>query len=80
MLGPIVEELYFRGWLLPRLERFGRCAPVLNAALFSLYHVWAPWQVVSRFVAVLPFIGAVWLQRNVYLGGALVAASIAGRL
>jgi 2-oxoacid dehydrogenases acyltransferase (catalytic domain)/Type II CAAX prenyl endopeptidase Rce1-like len=25
--GPITEELYFRGHLLPRLERYGRWAP-----------------------------------------------------
>ena len=34
--GPIVEELYFRGWLLPRIHRFGRWAPLLNVVLFSL--------------------------------------------
>jgi membrane protease YdiL (CAAX protease family) len=42
ILGPVVEELYFRGHLLPRIDRFGRGAPVLNAVLFSLYHFWTP--------------------------------------
>ena len=48
ILGPVVEELYFRGHLLPRIDRFGRGAPVLNAVLFSLYHFWTPWQNVGR--------------------------------
>jgi uncharacterized protein len=89
--GPVVEELYFRGWLLPRMARFGRWAPLLNVTLFSLYHFWAPWQFLSRIAAVAPFAYAVWWRRNVYLGmavhillnvvgGGLVVASIASRL
>jgi uncharacterized protein len=89
--GPIVEELYFRGWLLPRMDRFGRWAPLLNVVLFSIYHFWAPWQFLSRVAAVSPFAYAVRWRRNVYLGmvvhvllntigGAVVVASIAGRL
>jgi uncharacterized protein len=34
--SPIVEELYFRGRLLPRLSRVGHWAPLLNVMLFSL--------------------------------------------
>lgn len=91
LAGPIVEELYFRGWLLPRMDRFGRWAPLLNAALFSLYHFWSPWQLLSRIAAVAPFVYAVRWRRNVYLGmvvhtslntigGAIVFANIAQRL
>ncbi len=66
--GPMVEELYFRGYLLPRMTRFGRAAPLLNAALFSLYHFWSPWQFLSRVAGVTPFAYAVWWKHNVYLG------------
>ena len=38
VVGPVVEELYFRGFLLPRMERLGRLAPLVNATLFSVYH------------------------------------------
>jgi len=38
--APIVEELYFRGYLMPRLSRFGRWTPVLETALFTVYHFW----------------------------------------
>ena len=68
VLGPVVEELYFRGYLLPRLERFGRWAPLLNVVLFSLYHFWTPWQFFSRIVVLVPMVYAVWWKRNIYLG------------
>jgi CAAX protease family protein len=61
---PWVEELYFRGYLLPRMGRGGRWAPVLSAALFSLYHVWLPWEFFSRFAALLPAIYMVWWKRD----------------
>jgi len=64
---PLVEELYFRGYLLPRLGRFGKWAPAINASLFSLYHFWTPWQVVSRIVWLLPWVYTAWTKRNIYL-------------
>ena len=68
VLGPVVEELYFRGYLLPRLARFGRWAPLLNVVLFSLYHFWTPWQFFSRIVVLVPMVYAVWWKRNIALG------------
>ena len=68
LAGPIVEELYFRGHLLPRLGRFGRWAPTLNAVLFSLYHLWTPWQNPSRVLLMVPLVQLVWTKRNLYLG------------
>lgn len=67
-IGPIVEELYFRGYLLPRIDRYGRWAPLINTVLFSLYHLWSPWQILSRIVGVGPYVYAVWWKRNIYLG------------
>lgn len=67
LLGPIVEELYFRGHLLPRLARFGRWSPFLNITLFSLYHFWTPWQFFSRILWLLPWGYLVWKKRNFYL-------------
>ena len=68
LLGPIVEELYFRGYLLPRMERLGRWAPLVNVSLFSLYHFWSPWQVMARIVGLGPTVYAVRAKRSVYLG------------
>jgi membrane protease YdiL (CAAX protease family) len=70
-LGPVVEELYFRGHLLPRIDRFGRGAPALNAVLFSLYHLWTPWQNVGRILGLLPWIYTVWRKRSLALSMAI---------
>jgi uncharacterized protein len=66
--GPLVEELYFRGYLLPRLARFGRWAPLINVVLFSLYHFWSPWQFVSRVAVVLSWAYIAWWKRNITVG------------
>jgi membrane protease YdiL (CAAX protease family) len=71
VLGPVVEELYFRGHLLPRIDRFGRGAPVLNAVLFSVYHLWTPWQNIGRILGLLPWIYTVWRKRSVALSMAI---------
>jgi CAAX protease family protein len=68
LVGPIVEELYFRGHLLPRLSHFGRWAPLLNVALFSLYHFWTPWMFLSRLVLLIPMVYGVWWKQNIYIG------------
>ena len=65
VVGPVVEELYFRGHLLPRLARYGRGAPVINTALFSLYHFWSPWQLLVRFVGFLPIAWTAWRLQSV---------------
>lgn len=56
LIGPVVEELYFRGFLLPRISRLGRWAPLLNTVLFSLYHFFTPWQNPGRILALTPCI------------------------
>lgn len=60
LAGPLVEELYFRGYLLPRMRRFGRWAPVLNAVLFSAYHLFSPWENPVRIMATLPMVWVAW--------------------
>lgn len=37
---PWLEELYFRGFLLPRISRFGAWTPIIGGLLFGLYHTW----------------------------------------
>lgn len=64
---PIIEELYFRSFLLPRLPTSPRWAPLWSAILFSLYHFWLPWDVLGRIIALLPIVYAVQWKRNVYV-------------
>jgi CAAX protease family protein len=67
-VGPITEELYFRGYLLPRMEWMGRWAPLVNVSLFSIYHFWSPWQIAGRILGLAPTIYAVRWKQNIYLG------------
>ncbi len=69
VLAPTVEELYFRGFLLPRMpEKWGKAGPFLHSLLFALYHVWSPWMFLARTFALLPLIFVVRWKRNLYLG------------
>ena len=65
--GPVVEELYFRGYLLPRIEYLKGWAPLVNVLLFSLYHFFSPWQNITRILAFLPWAYAVRWKKNIYL-------------
>lgn len=65
--APVVEELYFRGYLLPRIDRYGAWAPLINVALFAVYHFWSLWLVPTRIVALLPLVYVVWLRRSIYV-------------
>lgn len=66
VVGPIVEECYFRGYLLPRMMFAGRWAPLLHSFLFALYHFWTPWMVLTRTIGTLPL---TWVtqRRSLYL-------------
>jgi len=66
--GPIVEELYFRGYLLPRISRLKGWAPLLNVVLFSVYHFFSPWRNLERILALLPGAYIIQWKKNIYLG------------
>lgn len=67
LAGPITEELYFRGYLLPRMGYAGKWAPLFHSLLFGLYHIWTPWMFLTRTFGMLPLAYAVrW--RNLNLG------------
>jgi membrane protease YdiL (CAAX protease family) len=67
-VAPSVEELYFRGFLLPRMAWMKKWAPPVEAFLFALYHFWSPWQLVTRFLAVLPLVYIVNWKKNLRIG------------
>ena len=47
------------------MEWMGKLAPILNAFLFSLYHLWSPWQVITRTVALIPFCYVAYRTKNI---------------
>ena len=68
VIGPIVEELYFRGYLLPRIGRFGSWAALINVSLFALYHLWKPWDAVNLVLILGPMVYAVWRLKDIRVG------------
>ena len=71
IIGPVAEEFFFRGYLLPRMSYLKAWAPFVNGALFGIYHFWQPHNFVAIVVVgcVLSYI--VWKTKNVYLGIAI---------
>jgi len=63
--APFIEELYFRGFLLPRMSRLGKAAPIVNGVLFSIYHLWSPWQVITRILLVIPMVWFAWKKEAI---------------
>jgi membrane protease YdiL (CAAX protease family) len=66
--APIIEELYFRGYLMPRISRFRWKTPILEDALFALYHIWQPWAYVIILLTMISYIAPVFRRRNIYIG------------
>jgi uncharacterized protein len=68
VIAPIIEELYFRGFLLPRIDRLGVWAVLLNGSLFAFHHLWTPLLNPGRILAWFPIIFIVWRKQNIYIG------------
>jgi membrane protease YdiL (CAAX protease family) len=64
-LAPMVEELYFRGYLLPRMK--GKSAIWFHSFLFAAIHVFSPWMIIARTVSFLPIIFGT-TKKNIYVG------------
>ncbi|MCP4610384.1 MAG: CPBP family intramembrane metalloprotease, partial [Planctomycetes bacterium] len=77
----VVEELYFRGYLLPRLSRCDKWAPLLGGLFFGLYHVWQLFGLPTVFLIGAALGYVVWWKRDVRIGiGLHVLANTLGRL
>ena len=67
LVAPVVEELYFRGYLLPRIDFLGWFAPILSSALFAVYHLWVIPTAPGRALGFLPIVYFAWRRRNISL-------------
>lgn len=79
LIAPVVEEVWFRGHLLPRLGRYGAWAPVINTLLFATYHFWQPMHLTKITLAMLPWIYLTWRLERLRLAVAVhVAINLIG--
>lgn len=63
--APVIEELYFRGYLFPRMK--GKYAALFHSFLFAAVHIFSPWMIISRTIGFLPII-FVTTKKNIYVG------------
>ena len=78
---PWVEELYFRGYLMPRISRYETWTPLLGGLFFGLYHIWQLYSFPTVFLlgAALGYI--VWWNKDIRLSiGLHVFANALGRV
>ena len=64
IVGPIAEELYFRGHLLARIDRLGWAAPLLGTVMFAIYHFHTPWRYPAILLGFLPIAWLAWHKRS----------------
>lgn len=67
LLGPITEELFFRGYLTAHYEKQSGFTPILITVLFSLYHFWLPFNNVFRILAFAPAAYIAYKKKNLYI-------------
>jgi membrane protease YdiL (CAAX protease family) len=67
VLAPVTEEVYFRGYLLPRMGYLRGWAPAVNALLFAVQHFWQPYNCVMIFLLSGSLTYVVWWKRNIYI-------------
>jgi membrane protease YdiL (CAAX protease family) len=69
LMAPIVEEVYFRGYLLPRMPpRLGSAGPLAHATLFACYHLQTPWLTPARILAITPLAYIAAKTRDLRIG------------
>lgn len=67
LIGPITEELFFRGYLTSHYEKQTPSTPIIIAVLFSLHHLWLPFNNVFRMLAFAPVTYIAYKKKNFYI-------------
>ena len=67
LIGPITEELFFRGYLTSHYKKQGLFTPILITVLFSLYHFWLPFHNAFRILAFAPVAYVAYKKKNIYI-------------
>lgn len=67
LIGPITEELFFRGYLTSHYKKQGLFVPIFITVLFSLYHFWLPFHNAFRILAFAPVAYVAYKKKNIYI-------------
>lgn len=67
LIGPITEELFFRGLLTSHYKKQGLFLPIFIAILFSVYHFWLPFNNVFRILVFAPAAYVAYKKKNLYI-------------
>lgn len=65
LLNILAEEIYFRGWLLPKMQILGKWSWVVNGFLFAVYHTFQLWLFPVIFVVSLATTLTVYLSKSI---------------
>lgn len=65
LLNILAEEIYFRSWLLPKMQNLGKWSWVINGFLFALYHSFQLWLFPMIFVLSLATSLTVYLSKSI---------------
>lgn len=65
LLNILAEEIYFRGWLLPKMQNLGKWSWLVNGSLFALYHTFQLWLFPMLFVISLATTLTVYLSKSI---------------
>jgi membrane protease YdiL (CAAX protease family) len=78
---PWIEELYFRGFLMPRMPQIGVFVPILGGLFFGLYHSWQLYSFVTVAVLGIALSFVVWWKKDLRLSISLhVIANLFSRV
>lgn len=67
LICPVIEEIYFRGYLTSELKRYGILAPIIVAVAFSFYHWWLPFNNVFR-ICIFGVVSVVaYKKKNIFI-------------
>ena len=67
IIGPVTEEMFFRGYLTSHYKKQNNFTPILIAVLFSLYHFWLPFNNIFRILVFAPVAFVAYKKKNIYV-------------
>lgn len=65
LINILAEEVYFRAWLLPKMQLFGKWSWVLNGLLFAIYHTFQLWLFPMLIIASLATTLTVYISKSI---------------